>query len=148
MQLSAEPLRRASVDGLLDEHVPEAEQPVAARPDEAAAGERLQVRISGRRRIRIEERDDVASGELLSDDGSALEHRALARPEPVEARGEQRLDRLGQRALGEAAFEREGEELLEEERVPLGRLGDASALVGLERRPAEPLEQRVRLLGG
>ena len=106
------------------------------------------MRVRSRRRIRIEQRDDVVGRELLPDHGPALEHRALAGAEPVEARGEQRLDRLRQRALGEAAFQREREELLEEERVALRGLDDAGALIRLERRSAETLEQRVRLLRG
>ena len=104
------------------------------------------MRVRGRRGIRIEQGDDVAGGELLPDDGAALEHRTLAGAEPVEAGCEQRLDRLRQRTLCEPAFQREREELLDEERVALRGLGNARALVRLERRSAEPLEQRVSLL--
>ena len=128
--------------------MPEAEQTAAARPDEAALGERLQVRIRGRRCIGIEQRDDIRSSELLPDHGAALEHRALAGAEAVEARGEQRLDRLGQRPLREPAFQRQRQQLLEEERVALRGLGDARALIRFERRSTETLEQRIRLLRG
>ena len=149
MQLGAQPLRRGAIDRLLDEHVPEAEHAIRA----AAARSRASASVR-----RCASAVGAASGsssattsserELLPDDRAALEHRALAGAEPVEARGEQRLDRLRQRALGEAAFQREREELLEEERVALGGLDDAGALIRLEDRPAETVEQRVGLLRG
>ena len=43
----------------------------------------------------IEQGDDVVCSELLPDDRPPLEHGSLPRTEPVEAGGEQRLDRLG-----------------------------------------------------
>ena len=86
--------------------------------------------------------------ELLPDDRPALEHGSLAGAEPVEAGGEQCLDRLRKRALGETAFEREREELLEEERVPLCGLDDPDALIRLEHSAAQTIQQRVGLLAG
>ena len=106
------------------------------------------MRLRGRRRTRVEQRDHVVSRELLPHDGAALEDRALPRAEPVEAGGEQRLDRLRQRALREAALQSEREELLEEERVALRRLDDPRSLVRLQSRPAETFEQCIRLLRG
>ena len=55
----------------------------------------------GAARGRLEERGDHgAARELRADDRGPLEHGALARPEPVEAGGEQRLDRRRQRPRG------------------------------------------------
>ena len=146
VQLRPEPLGRGPVDRLLDEHVPEAERALAVRPDEASLRQRVEVRLGCVRDVGIEQRRDVVGRELLADDRAALEHRALSRPEPVEPRREQRLDRLGHRPLT-CAFEREGKKLFEEQRIALGGVDDAVALVGLEDRAAETLEQRVRLLG-
>ena len=146
VQLGPQSLRRGAIDGLLHEHVPEAEQALPARPHEAAIGERPRC-VSAVGAASGSIRATTSSGrELLPDDRASLEHRALAWAEAVETRGEQRLDGLRQRALDEAAFQREREELLEEERVALGGLGDAGALVRLERRSTEALEQRVGLL--
>ena len=103
------------------------------------------MRVRSGRGVRLEQRDDVLGRELLPDHRPALEHRALAGAEPVEARGEQRLHRLGKPALGETALEREREELLEEERIPLRGLDDAGALIRLENGSAETVEQRIRL---
>src|SRR5262249_23624529 len=111
-------------------------------------GERPQVRVRRRRSRGIEERDDVVLCELLAHDRPALEHSPLARAEAVEARREQRLHGLGQRALAEASLQRQREQLLEEERGALGRRSDPRALVGLESGAAEPVEKRVSLLGG
>src|SRR5262249_30969181 len=61
--------------------------------------------------------------------------------------GEQRLDRLGKRLLGEPTLQGERQELLDEERIALGGLRDARMLVGLERRAAEPVQERERVLG-
>ncbi len=118
------------------------------RPHEPAAREGLRGARPRSAPHRVEERDHVVGRELLPDDGAALEDCSLPRAEPVEAGGEQRLDRLGQRALGEAALQPEREELLEKKRVALRRLDDAGSLVRLQDRPAETFEQGVRLLRG
>ena len=91
--------------------------------------------------------DDVVRTELLADDRTALEHGALAGAEPVEARSEERLDRLGNPLLGQPALECEGEELLEEERVALGGLDDACPLVRFEDAAAEPVDEGLGLVG-
>ena len=108
------------------------------RPDEAPRGEGVHVHLGRRGGLGVEQRDDVVQPELLPDDRAALEDGTLARPEPVEAGGKQRLDGLRQRALGEAALQRQREELFEEERVSLRRLDDARALIGLEDVPPSP----------
>ena len=66
--------------------------------------------------------------ERLALDGGPDEHGPLVHIEPVDAGGEQRLNG---RRHGELAVARSGlirEQLLEEERVALGRLDDASQL--------------------
>ena len=59
VQLRAQTLRRRAVDGLLHEDVAEPERAVPTRPHEAAAGQRLQVRVGGRRGVGIQQRHDV-----------------------------------------------------------------------------------------
>ena len=146
VQLRTQAFRRSSVDSFLDEAVTERESALLTRADEAAGGQRREMRAGGRGGVRIEERDDVIGRELLPRDRPAFEHRPLAGAEPVEAGGEQRLDRLRQRALRKPAFQREREELLQEQRVAFGGVDDPRALIGLENRPAEAVEERVRLL--
>ena len=147
VQLRPQPLRGRAVDGVLHEHVAKAERAVASRPYEAASGERREVRVGGRHGVGIEQRHDIVRTELLPDDRTALEHGALAGAEPVEARSEERLDRLGNPLLGQPAFEREGEELLEEERVALGGLDDARSLVRFEDAAAEPVDEGLGVVG-
>ena len=106
------------------------------------------MRIQGRRSVRIEQRDDIRSHELLPDHGAALEHRALAGSEAIEPRGKERLDRLGQRPLHEPAFQRQCQQLLEKERIALCGPGDARAVIRFEGRSTETFEQRIRLLRG
>src|SRR6185436_11042288 len=77
---------------------------------------------------------------------AALEHGTLARAEPVEARGEKRLDRLGNPLLGQPALERKGEKLLEEERVALGGLEHARPLVRFEDAATEPVDECLGLV--
>ena len=81
----------------------------------------MHVHLGRRGRLRVDQCHDVVEPELLADDRPALEDGPLARPQPIEAGGEERLDGLRHRALGEPALQREREELLEEERVALCR---------------------------
>ena len=104
-------------------------------------------------------------GEVVADDGGGLDHRALVARERVQARGEQRLDRRGHGHLGEVAggaplavllldqplVGEHPQELLDVERVALGRLDDPveDALVEpcaaeerLDHRPALRLAER------
>src|SRR5687768_15333014 len=48
--------------------------------------------------------------------------------------------------LNEAAFERQGGELFEEQRIAFGRLDYAPTLVALQNLPAEPLQEQFRLV--
>src|SRR5262249_2368293 len=94
VELRAQALRRRAVGGLLDEAVPEAEDVLAGRPDEAPSRESPQVGVGGRRRLRVEEGGDIVGAELLADDGAALEDGPLAWAEAVEAGREERLHGL------------------------------------------------------
>ena len=141
VQLRAQALRGRSVDGVLHEDVAKAERAVASRPYEAASRERREMRVGGRHGVGVEERHDVGGAELLPDYRTALEHGALARAEPVEARSEERLDRLRNPLLGQPALEGKGEELLDEERVALGGRDDARPLVRFEDAAAEPVDE-------
>ena len=79
-------------------------------------------------------------------DRAAFEHAALGRLELVEPRREQRLDRPRDRDLAVAGRLDERDHLLDEERVPLGRIADPLLEVGIERAFAQqPLQQLVAL---
>ena len=100
-------------------------------------------------------------GELLADHGGPGDHGALARPETIQPRRQQRRDRRWDRELGLVAtsFCEHGDELLDEEGVSIGGLehadpcglGETSSEVGDQRlavRVRKALEQeraRVRL---
>ena len=107
------------------------------RLDEPALRERGEVGACRSRCRRLEERDDICRGELLADDRAALEHCTFAGTQAIEAGGEKRLNRLGERVLREATLEREGDELLEEEGVSPGNL-DEAVLNTLQRLSAGP----------
>ena len=85
--------------------------------------------------------EEGAAPEFLADDGGCIEERPLVCLQTVETRGEQRLDRMRQRELV-SVFSGQREELLEEERVSLGRLGCARPGRRVEtrrQRPDDPL---------
>src|SRR5436190_22871916 len=86
------------------------EQPATHEPCQRLAGA-----------SRVEQRSDERRIELAADDRRALDCSALARGQPVEARGKERAQRPRQPV---AAFIRVREELLDEERVALRALRD------------------------
>src|SRR6185503_11591301 len=98
----------------------------------------------------------------VSHDRRRLDHRALARLERVEARGQKRLDRGRDGDLRQLVGEAPGvtvelekmlvyehpEKLLRKERVALGRSDDPIEDRGVERTVAEkPLDHASRVLG-
>ena len=92
--------------------------------------------------IAVHERRDVLRRERRAAHGGRLHHGPVALVQTVEARRQQRLDRVGERLR--AALEGRREQLLDEERVALGDGQDVLArrrvesLVG-----GEPIEQRL-----
>ena len=101
------------------------------RPDEAFSHERHQVSADRRELALRRERCDRTSPELAPDDRRSLEHCTLVGVETVEAACEQRFDRRrnGCEVVILARLLDPGDELLGEQRVALGELDDAAALV-------------------
>ena len=107
--------------------------------------------MAGHRRAGVlgQERGHGVLPELPSDDRCSLEHRTLGRPETVETSGEDSLDGRGERdPLADPSLLGEhGEHLLEEERVPFGRLDDSfPCLIRQGGFTDEVLDERSRLL--
>src|SRR5262245_45465198 len=123
-------LRDAEVRGVADQDVPEAETVLgredrARRLDELLTGQRHQAR-SDRTALDAHELADRAAPELLADDGRPLDDGPLVRREPIEPCREQGVDGRwdGQVAGSRSVLPDHGEQLLDEERVALGGLGD------------------------
>ena len=146
VQLRTQALRRRAVHRVLNDDMAEAES-VLGRPEEAASDERLEMRADGGNGTRFEERGNVAVREHPQYDRPALEYGSLAWPKPLETRSQQRLHRLRQRLFGEASFERDSEQLLDEKRVSFRRLGDTRPLIRPEDRAAEPVQESIGVLG-
>ncbi len=148
VQLRADGLRQRVVGRVANQHVAEAERVVTGEhglvgTDELLPHERGQPRDHDR--LLGNERLDGASVEHAAFDRPALEHGALGRLELVEPRGEQRLDRRRHRDVPVARLLHERDHLLDEQRVPLGRLPDPvdQACVDV----AEAFDHRVRVFG-
>ena len=97
VQLGARALQQAPVRRVADQHVMEAqhrlaEQPAGVALDQLAAAQRFEARVEIAGLARQQRRDGAAR-EVAPDDGGAFEHRALLGPQPLDARGEQRVDR-------------------------------------------------------
>ena len=158
MERRAPPLRDARVRLVTDERVAERPRLDAALPgrdrlDEVAAREREQRRPD----VDRHERAHDVGVERLAADGCGFQDTALVGTQPVEARREQRVDRIRNRLP--AVLERGRQQLLEEQRVPgrgvenrrpsIGRKRDirseAVDAAPLHRRPAErPAGSRTR----
>ena len=98
VQLGAKLLGDRSVDGIVDEHVHEAEAVLARevgrlQTDEVAPDRTEQVRPCLRLLLGGKHRGDGATVKHHPLDRRSFEHISLRRREPVEAGGEQRLDR-------------------------------------------------------
>ncbi len=122
VQPRAQLLRHRRVGDVADQHMVEAEAVVAGKERavgayELLAPERQQRAADPRSGGVIEQLADRAAVEEAALDRAALDDGALLRLEPVDARGEERLDRRRHRVgLGVVAEVRE--QLLDEERVP------------------------------
>ena len=155
VQLGAPRLRDRLVRRVADQQVPEAEGVLARERRARRGGSAPCARApSGptaraRARPRVRARGPAPTKNVLTDHGRRLEHDALLRREAVEPRGQQRLDRRRDRdgrksstatppaVLADEAsvVDQHRERLLDEQRVALGRSGDAlDELVG-ELRP-------------
>jgi hypothetical protein len=86
--------------------------------------------------------------ELHPEDRRAGEHRTLGRAQPLQAGGEQGLDRRWQRrqALAAALLADRGDQLLQEQRVAAGRREQLSTPPRRRRRSRQRAEQRIRVV--
>ncbi len=97
VQLRARALEDAPVGGVADQDVMEAQHRLAEEPagvalDQLAAPQRFEpcVEVGD---VARQQFGDGAAREMAADDGRALEHHALFRPQSLDARGQQRVDR-------------------------------------------------------
>src|SRR5439155_26940606 len=128
-----------------DQEVPEPERLAAVVattfwPDELLAHERHQLPAHGCSAVLRRELGHLALAELLADHRRALDRPPLWVAEPIETRSEQRLDRRRDRDRVEladlqgsvrappdmAVIEEHPDDLLDEERIPVRRNGNAS----------------------
>ena len=131
VQLGPKLLGHRPVDGVADEDVHEPEAVLAGevrrlRTHEVPPDRTEQMSARLRPFVRWKQGGDGAAVKHRPLDRRPLQQVSLGRREPVEAGGEQRLDRRRQdELLGRTAVSRlVGEQLLEEERVPGGGLRD------------------------
>ena len=151
VQVCARRLRQRLVRGIPDQQVPEAERVVArdhrrARPDELLPHETEQVAVrpGPLRRQRL----DGRPVEHLALDRASLERASLRRRQPVDARGEERLDRRRNGDCLQALSRGHREHLFDEQWVALGRVEDPRAQLGRDPGLArEAVDQRLRLPG-
>jgi hypothetical protein len=149
VELCARLLRDRFVGSLADEHVPKSKNvfPGEVRPlgaDQALAREGEQVAARARAHVVRAEVGDGAPLEDLARDRGQFDHRTLFGGETVEASGEKGLDRRGHPQLA-AVLCREGDHLLDEERVALGDLDDPVALAFGQLRLSEKVgDQHLR----
>ncbi len=139
VQLGPNLLRNSRVGRVPDQHVPEVERVLdrLVRADQLLADERRQLR-TGRPAPVGSQLAEGLPFELEPDDRRALEQVALLIGQRVETSGEKHLDRRRHVLRGPALSEHR-EQLLDEERIPLGRCADPGTGVPLEPRFAEKL---------
>jgi len=138
VQLGAQLLRHRVVGGVADEDVVEAKAVVARKEGVVGAHELLAhqphkvssypTTTGWRKQLR-----DRAWVEQTSLDRGTHEHGALVACEPVDARGEQGLDRGRDGHIGIRIFGVHCKDLLDEEWVALGCLNDARACLAAQR---------------
>ena len=121
-------LRQRRVGDLAHEAVAEADGRPLAAHEQVAHDQALAGLLELGARDAVGERVHLARLEHLPHDRAQRQHRALRRLEPVQAGGEQRVQRGWKRLRLCAALAEPGDELLEEERVAAGRRGDPLAL--------------------
>ena len=110
------------------------------RPQEPLADELVEARLQVLALVQLRELEHRLEREAPADDGGALQRRALRAVEPVEALVENAPDRARHR--GRAALVGDRRELLHEQRIALGRLGDPLADC---RGRSERLEEHLRV---
>ena len=131
MEIRTDLLRHGCIRDVADENVvePEAVVPLverAVRAEQLLAREREEDAAQPGRAIVGQQLCDGGTVEQPTLDGRALEHRPLARLEPVDASPEERLDRRRHGLVcGVGVVSQHCEHLLDEQRVPLGRVDDA-----------------------
>jgi hypothetical protein len=128
--------------------VPEPEGRLTGQRRERLARQQLSVDEVRERRVDVERRvelEDRATPEHAADQGTVAEDRAGSRRERVDARGDQRLQRVRDPHGGALALlDQHSDRLLDEQRVPFGLLEeDAAKPVGQRR----PLDEGVHELG-
>src|SRR6266511_3245938 len=148
VEVGALTLRDRLVGRVADEHVTEAEAVITGQDrliwsDERLAHQREELGADAGALGFREELHDGAAMEDAPFDRAALEHRALLRREPVDARRQERLERQRDRERLVAVLALHRDELLNEERVPFGRLDDARSLLAAEL--AERLDEMRRV---
>ena len=121
-------LRQRRVGDLAHEAVAEADRRAVAAHEQVAHDQALAGLLELGARDAVGERVHLAHLERVPHDRAEREHGALRRLEPVQAGGEQRVQRGWKRLRRCAALAEPGDELLEEERVAAGRRGDPLAL--------------------
>ena len=132
-------LGQACVGDLADEHVLETERDLAAdRRARLGEQEVAEQQVVDRLADVLDVRREVLDGagpEDPADHGSSTEHRAVSRREPVDARADQRLQRVGDAldAAAAAALQHHAYRLLDVQRVALRLVEQGSPGVGLER---------------
>jgi hypothetical protein len=144
----AHALRKPAVRDVSDQHVPEPEGRLTGQRRERLARQQLSVDEVCERRVDVERRvelEDRATPEHAADQGTVAEDRAGSRRERVDARGDQRLQRVRDPHGGALALlDQHSDRLLDEQRVPFGLLEeDAAKPVGQRR----PLDEGVHELG-
>ncbi|HEY8438465.1 MAG TPA: hypothetical protein VIK65_07605, partial [Candidatus Limnocylindrales bacterium] len=108
VEVGAESFGRGLVGGVADQQVPEPEGVVAGQqravgPDQITPDETHQRSAHVVDAIAVEHRRQRAEVELLPGDGRSLDHRAFVAAQPVQTRGQQRLDRRGDRNAAQVA---------------------------------------------
>ena len=145
MEVGPRALGQGVVGGVADQLVMEAVA-VAVAFDQAFAHQFGERRVD--RRF-AQQRADVLAPERLALDGGRAQQRALGGLEPVQPRGQQRLDRGRHLRQRLALVVDHRHQLGDEQRVALRHLEDAPADVGADRRGAgEPVQELARVPGG
>jgi hypothetical protein len=166
VQLGSRALEHPPVGGIADEYVMEAQNGLAEEPpdvglDELAAAERLEARVE----IADVPRQELCDGgarELPADDRRTLEHGALLRSEPLDARREERLDRRwhleGRElhaadpaialALERSILDEHPHELADEEWIPFARREHATRNRGGQRIRADHIRRELGCRAG
>jgi hypothetical protein len=155
MKSGPELLRKGSICDVSDEHMVEAKGVVAL--EERAVGSKKFLSCEGEedaaeslRVLRRQEFRDGAAVEQPPLHRSALKHRALTRLEPVDAGGQERMNRCGQGLVcGLGVVGEHREHLLDEQRIALGCVDDAFAEPRRDVTTVhQPADQILRLVVG